>query len=227
MVELRCLEDLPSRVLDLLSTFLAASSRGERAVLVLETKNKAINTKYRSVETEVGNPAPISTTPRRKRKNPARARRSQLRLEAFRARKVEEETRIEHQQTVDNVSAVGTSSSTTNKLVLELAKEKPLGTVLSCPTIPQVDGIDDEDRVRYSFESNYHVDDVMETLQELFDTKDVIITLESRVQTAPLSAVDIFVICLTVPPTSTRRKLSWPHMKQDQSVVFESLKKIT
>ena len=136
------------------------------------------------------------------------------------------QTRIEHQQTEDNVSAVGTSSSTTNKLVLELAKEKQLGAVLSCPTIPQVDGIEEEDRVRYSFESNYHGDDVMETLRELFDTEDVIITLESRVQTAPLSAYDIFVICLTVPPTSFRRKLSWPHMKEDQAVVFESLKNI-
>ena len=87
MVELRCLDDLPSRVLDLLKTFLAANSRGETAVLVLETKNKAVNMKYRSVDTEVGSPAPVTNTSRRKRKNPARARRSQLRLEAFRAKK--------------------------------------------------------------------------------------------------------------------------------------------
>ena len=50
MFELRCLDDLPSIVLDLLKTLLAASSRGETAVLVLETKKKAVNTKYRSVD---------------------------------------------------------------------------------------------------------------------------------------------------------------------------------
>ena len=94
MVELKSLDDLPSRVLDLLKTFLAANSRGETAVLVLETKNKAVNTKYRSVDTEAGSPAPLpSTSQKRKRKNPARARRTQLRLEAFRVRKLEEETR--------------------------------------------------------------------------------------------------------------------------------------
>ena len=98
MYHIRCLEDLPSRVLDLLKTFLAASSRGETAVLVLETKKKAVNTKYRSVDTEVGSPAPLTNTSRRKRKNPARARKSQLRLEAFRAKKSEEQARLEHQQ---------------------------------------------------------------------------------------------------------------------------------
>ena len=72
MVELKSLDDLPSRVLDLLKTFLAANSRGETAVLVLETKNKAVNTKYRSVDTEAGSPAPLpNISQRRKRKNPA------------------------------------------------------------------------------------------------------------------------------------------------------------
>ena len=72
MIELKSLDDLPSRVLDLLKTFLAANSRGETAVLVLETKNKAVNTKYRSVDTEAGSPAPHpNISQRRKRKNPA------------------------------------------------------------------------------------------------------------------------------------------------------------
>ena len=223
MVELRCLDDLPSRVLDLLKTFLAASSRGETAVLVLETKKKAVNMKYRSEDIVVGPPAPLSNTSGRKRKNPARARRSQLRLEAFRVKKLEEKTRNEHQQTLDS-NAAGISSSTTNKLVLELVKQKEEPPPAS-PNIPQVDGVVEEDRARYSFESSYHPDDVMDTLKEIFDANGVNFTLESRVQTAPLSACDRFVICLTTQPASTSR-LSWPRMQDDQAVVFEKLQRI-
>ena len=65
MVELKSLKDLHSRVLDLLRKF---SSRGERAVFVLETKNKAVNTRYRSLDTEVGNPAPLSNTSTKKKR---------------------------------------------------------------------------------------------------------------------------------------------------------------
>ena len=62
MVELRCLDDLPSRVLDLLKTFLAASSMDETAVLLLKTKKKAVGMKYRSLEIVVGPPATLSNT---------------------------------------------------------------------------------------------------------------------------------------------------------------------
>ena len=72
-------QDLPHRVLDVLRTFLAASSRGEQAVLVLETRNCTLTTKYRNVETVAG--APASPTTNRKKVNPARARRSRLRLQ--------------------------------------------------------------------------------------------------------------------------------------------------
>ena len=42
MVDVKSLDDVPTRVLDLLKIFLAASSRGERAVLVLETRSKSL-----------------------------------------------------------------------------------------------------------------------------------------------------------------------------------------
>ena len=68
------LEDVPQSVLDLLKIFLASRSRGEKAMLILETQNKAIKTKYRSMDTAVGAPAaPTSTKTRRK--NPAQVRR--------------------------------------------------------------------------------------------------------------------------------------------------------
>ena len=57
----------------------------------------------------------------------------------------------------------------------------------------------------------------METLKEMFDENEVNFALESREQSAPRSACDRFVLCL---------KLSWPHMREDQAVVFENLKKI-
>ena len=53
-------------------------------MLVLESRNMQIFTKYRSVEKVAGPSAPTSTTTitsSKKKRNPARARRSKLRLE--------------------------------------------------------------------------------------------------------------------------------------------------
>ena len=83
-------QDVPPGVMDLLRIFLAASSRGEEAALILETRRKVISSKFRSVESTAGVPAaPTNNSLARKKKNPARARRSRLRLEAFMKRKVE------------------------------------------------------------------------------------------------------------------------------------------
>ena len=46
--------DVPPRVLELLEAFLSASSRGEHALLILETRKTSISMKYRSVETFTG-----------------------------------------------------------------------------------------------------------------------------------------------------------------------------
>ena len=72
--------DVPSRVMELLKIFLAASSRGEQAVLVLETKGRTLTTKFRNVESVVGTPAIANTcdTIRKKKFNPARVRRFQI-----------------------------------------------------------------------------------------------------------------------------------------------------
>ena len=67
-------QDVPHRVLDVLRTFLAASSRGEQTVLVLETRNCTLTKKYRNVETVAG--APASSPTNRKKVNPARAKSS-------------------------------------------------------------------------------------------------------------------------------------------------------
>ena len=122
-------EDVSPRVMELLRIFLAASSRDEHALLVLETRNGRLTTKYRSVEIVAGDSTTDSLTTKPKSKNnPARARRSRLRLEQFNRRKVEEKqagtSSGQHtgNQDVSELTA-GYTSSTTNKLVIELAKE--------------------------------------------------------------------------------------------------------
>ena len=146
MVEVTCLDYVPSRVMDLLKIFLAAGSRGEMQVLVLETKSKAVNTKYRSMDTLSGMPTPPSSTcPKRRRNNPARAKRSQLRLENFAKKKIEEKARQEDQQILGSQAAGITSSNcNSNRLVLELAKKEDrpaTGTGLSVSSpILQFDG---------------------------------------------------------------------------------------
>ena len=46
-------QDVPHRVLDMVRMFLAASTRGDHAVLTLETRNKQLITKYRSAEKNI------------------------------------------------------------------------------------------------------------------------------------------------------------------------------
>ena len=61
MVDMNSEQDVPPRMLDLLRMFLAASSRGEHTVLVLESRRSTITTKYICVEKLTGVPA--STSP--------------------------------------------------------------------------------------------------------------------------------------------------------------------
>ena len=56
-------QDVPPGVMDVLRIFLAASSRGEEAFLILETRKKVISKKLRSVESIVGVPATPPTFP--------------------------------------------------------------------------------------------------------------------------------------------------------------------
>ena len=69
-------KDVPPRVMEIVEIFLAASSRGVEASLVLETRMGKITTKYKSVESVAGVPTPISTPTAKKKMSPARARRS-------------------------------------------------------------------------------------------------------------------------------------------------------
>ena len=209
--------EVDQRVMDLVRMFLATSSRGDHAVLVLESRKQQITTKYRSVEKMAGSPAPTSTRTKKK-ENPARARRSKLRLEQFLAKK--EEEKLKKQQT-------GSQTAAGCKLILDLANEgqvMPVGTGLLSPIL-QVDGeVVEEDQAKYSFVSMYAEEDIIYTIDEIFPRSEVICTFESRVRVEPLSAHHLCI--LKVKAIVKGRSLCWPLMNASQAVVFEEIKTI-
>ena len=136
-------QEIPQRVMDLLRIFLAANSRGEQAVLVLETRKGTLNTKYRNVESVAGVPVcSTSSTSAPKKVNQARARRSRLRLEQFIQRKVQNlQTAGDSVVEVSNhgVKKKVDTLESANKLVMEIVNEElPLQPSIS--PIDQLDG---------------------------------------------------------------------------------------
>ena len=77
-----------------------------------------ISSKFRSVESTAGVPA-APTNNSRKKKNPARARRSRLRLEAFMKRKVDTKEQAEF-----SLAPGPSTNSTATKLIIKLEWEK-------------------------------------------------------------------------------------------------------
>ena len=91
---------------------------------------------------------------------------------------MEERARNENQQAMDNPEAGASLSNTTNRLVLDLAKKKDTSVGTGPPSpILQVDGEIDDDVIKFSFESLYHEDDVMYTLEDIFLESEVDLTL--------------------------------------------------
>ena len=224
-------EDVPARVMELLRMFLAASSRGEQACLVLETRKRTVTTKFRSVETVAGNSATASPTTQaiKSKMNPARARRSKLRLEEFNRRKVEkkqaEVSAGNHRTGNQDVGsgATGDTSSTISKLVIELPKEqeKQVEKSITSP-IPQVDGQEEgkEEKSTYTFVSDFGEEDIIYSLSEIFP--EIETNLVSRVQLRPRSAHHM----CTVTVLREGGQISWPEMRADITEVFQDLKRI-
>jgi hypothetical protein len=129
--------DVPPRVLELLETFLSVSSRGEHALLILETRKTSINIQYRSVETVTGASATTSPSAALKKKmNPARARRSKARLELFLKKKDEERNQELSIQSIGESTAsevAGAANYNTRKVVRDKAEK--------ISTMPQLDGV--------------------------------------------------------------------------------------
>ena len=210
---------VPPNVMDLLRIFLAASTRGEAAVLILDSRNGKLNTKYRSVETLAGTPATTSTsTNPKRRKNPARVRRSKLRLEMFNQKKMNEK---------DGEATTGIQKQGT-KLVIEVASgadtSRETGTGLASPIL-QLDGdyLDEVGRedVTYSFTSEYAEEDILDSLQEIFP--ETAVKLESRVAISPPSA-DGWMCTVLVKHGGL--DFSWPAMDEENKAVFREPRKI-
>ena len=92
----------------------------------------------------------------------------------------------------------GDTSSATNKLVIELPntveQDRPV------ETIPQVDGqeegVQGEEKVTYTFVSNFGEEDILYALTEVFpQSEKTETTLVSRQRLKPLSAHHIYVHC--------------------------------
>ena len=180
---------VPNRVLDMVRMFLAPSTRGEHAVLILETKNQRLITKYRTVEKVAGASATANTPASHNDKrnvNPAKARRSRLRLEEFKRRK-EEENQENQQET--GIETVGDFSRNSCKLVVQLSKEenKAVETGPDSP-IFQVDGQDAAllEDVSFSFKSEYGEEDICSSLEEMFPP--FVAQLDSRVRLGRIAA---------------------------------------
>ena len=229
-------KDVPPRVMEVLRTFLAASLRGEVATLVLETRNKALSTKYSNVEKSetTGTPAVSSSLDvLRKKKNPSRVRRSMLRMKKFLEMKDVDSLKqsvacsSEQQAAGDLVAdhVLEQTSNTSNQLVLELVKEEvtPVGAG-QAGTIPQVDGEGKDVRdVIFAFSSDYGEEDIIYTLDQVF--KDVPVSLVSRKRVSKMKAEHLCTAAISVDPAE-KEEFSWPKMKPYDAEVFTDLKRI-
>ena len=195
-----------------------------------------MTSKFRSVEIVAGNPASTipTTKANRKKMNPARARRSRLRLEEF-IRKKDEKKQAEasvgsHQTGNQNVGrgATGDTGSTSSKLVIEVPmpkeQDKHVEKSVTSP-IPQVDGQEaaeqGEDKVSYTFVSDYGEEDISYSLSEIFPQMET--SIVSRVQLKPRSAHHIYTVTVLVREDG---QISWPEMRADIADVFQDLKRI-
>ena len=184
--------NVPPRVMELLKIFLPASSRGEQAVLVLETKDRTLTIKLWNVECVAGAPAHTNTcaASRNKRDNPARVRRSQLRLEKFLKKKLEVSQRNPKTGTVELRNA-SPANCEDNRLILELDKldNRPDKTGPNSPIL-QVDG--DQEYVGgdvhsvYTFKSEYGEEDILYSLETIFPEN--VAFLISRKRIKPMKA---------------------------------------
>ena len=203
----------------MLRMFLAASSEGEHCVLVLESKKGKTSTKFRSAEVAPG--APVHTpTAVPKKKNPARARRSKLRLEEFLKKKGE--ASLEHQKTGEQISRkdafAGDTSSTTSQLISKVSPgvNIPVETGMNSP-IPQVDGEHVVDHLTFSFKSDYGKEDIEDTLTEILPKT---YNLISRERITPLGSEHL---CTVVLQEMNWQNFSWPIMEGENLEVIREV----
>ena len=150
-----------------------------------------------------GSPATTNTENKKERKNPVRVRRSRIRLEQF--MKKTEETRKQ----AESCQTAGATSSSANKLVMDLDKveDRSVGAILS--PIPQVDGwIEEKDHKKFEFVGNYAEEDIQFTLEDIFPETSVY--LKSLKQCKPPSGDYLYNVTVKLSPG---QREYWPEMK--------------
>ena len=149
-------------------------------------------------------------------------------MEQFLLKKLEEKNRASSQDFLKTgeacilVNVAWNSSDSAGK-----GETKLDSPVLDSP-IPQIDGNRDiferEQKVKYTFNSEYAEEDIKEALEEIFSDKNSVksATLVSRVREATWSAVHNCVIelCIAAPDTFV-----WPELKGVDIDVFKGIKK--
>ena len=150
---------------------------------------------YRYVEVAPGTPVYSHGSGIPKKKNPARARGSKLRLEEFLKKK--EEASQEHQKTGEQVSQLISQVSPGVKI--------PRETVLNS-LIPQVDGEHVMEHLIFSFKRDYGKEDIEDTLSEILP-KNITYNWINRERTRPLDADHL---CSVVLQGVKDQNFSWP-----------------
>ena len=202
-------QDVPPRVMEMLRIFLDASSRGEEACLVLETRKGQLTTKYRCVENVPGVPAQTA-----KNVNPARARRSKARLEKFTRTKLAEKSNF-----------AGETRTTPNKLILELETQPKDNTVEMKEPSPIEEKIEKKEILTqfYSFKSRHPEQVIIDSLRKIFppggDTSTTLVLREW------LSTTKEDHLC-TLKVETTAKDLSWPKMEAYLVDIFREQRRL-
>ena len=222
MVDVASGQDVPRRMLDMLRIFLTSSSAGEHCVLVLESRNGKVSTKYRSVEVESGDPVQTSAP---KKKNPARARRSKLRLEKFLQKKASQEQQQAGEQISMKDTDAGDTSNTTNRLICKLGQgvTDPVEAGLDSP-IPQLDGGDVVEHLTFAFKSDYGEWDILDTLKDILP-KSMTTRLISRVRIRPLEFCADH-LCTVVLQSVKSENFEWPTMEPDDAAIIREVERV-
>ena len=214
-------QDLPPRGLDIVKIFLAASSRGDAASLVLENRMGKLTTKYRSVENEAGVPAPTSTLTAKKKMNPARDRRSKARLEEFTTRKIADKKK----------EAGDTTTSSPTRLILELSKltDTPVETRLTS-NIVQLDGVEEvisletEETIQFhSFRSDCPEEVICDSLRDIYPEAGA--TNSTLVLRQRLRSSSEEHVC-TVKLKTNVKNFSWSKLEPKHQDIFRELRRI-
>ena len=151
-----------------------------------------------------------------RRKTPSQLRRDTHCLELFQKAKSSGKE-VQETNTKNGTEALG------KQVLVQLTdKELPQET-----PIPQLDGMDDYDKVGFNFKSDYAEEDVIDTLDEIFPDKNVVtsIVLVSRVRIEDRSSTHDCKVELTVP-TSEKHNFAWPELTGMDAKVIENVKMV-